>query len=69
MTNDERNAQLKELEERFNAMASQSKHACPNCGYCPHCGRGGHYVAPYYPTYPQPSYPWERPWITWTTVS
>lgn len=25
---------------------------CPNCGYCPHCGRGGAYVPrPYGPEY------------------
>lgn len=21
--------------------------SCPNCGYCPHCGRGGYYTNPY----------------------
>jgi len=31
------------------------KFICPNCGYCPHCGRGNttqppHYL-PYYPPY------------------
>ncbi len=31
---------------------------CPNCGYCPHCRRGGYYkdpyaYPPYYPPYPQ----------------
>lgn len=25
-------------------------HVCPNCGYCPHCGRGG---------VPR----WPRPWV------
>ena len=20
-----------------------SNHSCPNCGYCPHCGRGGYH--------------------------
>jgi hypothetical protein len=27
---------------------------CPNCGYCPTCGRGGFQTLPYpvYPTYP-----------------
>lgn len=23
---------------------------CPNCGYCPHCGRSGQHVAPFMPT-------------------
>jgi hypothetical protein len=30
---------------------------CPNCGYCPHCGRGGHQFQPYqqpWQGYPQP---------------
>lgn len=40
---------------------------CPNCGYCKHCGRGGHHVAPWViPSYP---YPWIQPvWIggPWT---
>lgn len=24
---------------------------CPSCGYCPHCGRGGVYVKPWYINY------------------
>lgn len=41
--------------------------ACPNCGYCPHCGRGGAHPAPYYPApyYPGPytaPYPWPQPY-------
>jgi len=24
---------------------------CPNCGYCPHCGRGGNYNHPIPPVY------------------
>lgn len=34
---------------------------CPACGYCPSCGRGGHYTAPYYPPY-QPNYPYMPVW-------
>jgi hypothetical protein len=30
------------------------QNACPNCGYCPHCGRGGHHAAPYYSPYYTP---------------
>lgn len=32
---------------------------CPNCGYCKHCGRGGHQVYPMYPSpwWQVPSYP------------
>lgn len=29
---------------------------CPNCGYCPHCGRGD---------YPRPWQPWyQKPWYS-----
>ena len=31
--------------------------ACPCCGYCPHCGRGGQRFVPYNPTGP-----------TWTVI-
>lgn len=42
---------------------NQPKHTCPNCGYCPHCGRGGGYV----PCYPGPINPWPpyTPYPTW----
>lgn len=33
---------------------------CPNCGYCPHCGRGG-WTRPY-PTF-------APPYFTWTTTA
>ena len=42
---------------------SESK--CPNCGYCPHCGRSDQQkAAPYYPIYPQPLpvLPWTHPY-------
>jgi hypothetical protein len=34
--------------------------SCPNCGYCPHCGRSDQpwYPNPYYPGPSYPSYPW-----------
>jgi hypothetical protein len=45
--------------------------SCPNCGYCKHCGRGGHWYAPtpYYPSLPTyPTYPvWPMP--SWTVTS
>jgi hypothetical protein len=37
---------------------------CPNCGYCPHCGRSYNY----WPWPHQPSYPWQNP-ITYTTTT
>lgn len=42
----------------FEKLADQPKAVCPNCGYCPHCGRGGHGVAPYQPM----PYPYYDPW-------
>lgn len=30
---------------------------CPQCGYCRHCGRGGHIPAPWYPSPYMPTYP------------
>lgn len=30
-----------------NGYWHQPNGACPNCGYCPHCGRGGQYIQPY----------------------
>ena len=37
-----------------------SNKPCPNCGYCQHCGRGGHYVSPwpYSPWQPYYTGPW-----------
>lgn len=48
---------LEELQRAYNQLPKTSQSVCPNCGYCPHCGRGGHYTYPWYPS----------PWITWTT--
>jgi hypothetical protein len=46
-----------------NYPPSDKQHACPNCGYCPHCGRGGWQTQP---IYPYPSYPnWTTPDWTW----
>lgn len=38
-------------------------HACPNCGYCPACGRSDRQPYPYQqPIYPAwPRLPWEAP--------
>lgn len=41
--------------------------ACPNCGYCPHCGRGGDQVWPWHYAQPYPyggvsPQPWNPSW-------
>jgi hypothetical protein len=50
----------------------QPQHACPACGYCPCCGRGGGYVPnyplPYVPPY-IPSYPYYVPPYTITCAA
>ena len=44
-------------------MESKSD-VCPCCGYCKHCGRGGHHVVPL-SIYPYPK-PWWNPYQpTW----
>jgi hypothetical protein len=47
--------------------APQPRHVCPNCGFCPCCGRRKYEVAPY--PYPYAPYqPWPSPtWISTTT--
>lgn len=40
---------------------------CPNCGYCPTCGRANNdtniYIRPY------PYYPWAQTYVTWGTYT
>jgi hypothetical protein len=47
----------------------EKRDACPNCGYCKHCGRSNEpfRFVPYYPVYPAyPTYPtWPPYTITW----
>jgi hypothetical protein len=47
----------------------ETSSVCPSCGYCPTCGRGGHYHAPY--VVPQPWTPTPYPWWNqpWTYTS
>lgn len=48
------------------------KGVCPNCGYCPCCGRGGYQQAPYWPTYPPnptPSIPYWPGYPTWPIIT
>lgn len=61
------------MQKHQDAVAEQKnskQDACPNCGYCPHCGRGGYYMIPwpYRPLYPQPYIPYTAPYRqpTWT---
>lgn len=43
---------------------------CPNCGYCPHCGRSRQYTYPYYPyQYPPYTYTGGTIQSSQTTVS
>ena len=39
-----------------NPIVNHEK-VCPNCHYCPTCGRGLYYYPQYIPTYPYPTYP------------
>lgn len=71
------NKTKEEVVEQFAKVAGQytkhqamiqhlpaQSHPCPNCGYCPHCGRGGSY---YYPHFvPDPVYP--SPWPHGTVI-
>ena len=55
---------LDELTGISNNAAFHSLNSpCPNCGYCPHCGRGGYrpYISPYIPY--TPSYPYIYPYV------
>lgn len=61
------------LEQMNKEKQTESKSACPNCGYCPHCGRSNGY---YYQPYP---YYWygkldsgtttQSPDITWNSIA
>lgn len=53
------------VENTTNEQKMDSK-PCPNCGYCPHCGRSGYGFVPQYPWWYQPYY---TPIITWTSHS
>ena len=57
-----------DILEQYKAL--KTKETCPNCGYCPHCGRSAQ------PYYPQPYYPvtpwWQAPYYpqpTWVCGS
>lgn len=41
--------QLQQLKDYIDTLAKLPKQqTCPNCGYCPHCGRHYYYPQPYY---------------------
>lgn len=45
------------MELFIDSEISPFSHPCPNCGYCPHCGRGGReFSYPPHPIYPIPWY-------------
>lgn len=44
----------------------QTQHVCPNCGYCPCCGRINNPVVPYYPPWPEYPQPYVGDW-SWAT--
>ncbi len=79
MTIEELTKKLQELQASLpeqNAIAQQTGwygqplNTCPSCGYCPHCGRGGHQTQPYYPSYPYPY--WGAPYcgdVTYGTLT
>lgn len=59
---------FQEFADKYNEEHRTEASICPNCGYCPHCGRGYH-TQPYSPyvspplTWPTTPYP--NPWIVW----
>lgn len=50
---------FKEYMDKYNA----EKNVCPNCGYCPHCGKAKQpqFIAPYYPYW--------NPWYEYIVTS
>jgi len=63
-TNTQSVAESLNLDSAFEKTHNKS---CPNCGYCPHCGRSNNpypYTYPYYPSYPNEW--WQTPYrIYW----
>jgi len=56
--------QYKEFEKEYNKDYKPSfQYSCPQCGYCPHCGRGRQ-LAPYWP---QGTYTGDQPWQQYHT--
>ena len=49
---------------KINPMHSKTQGSvCPNCGYCPTCGRpDNRWLSPWYPPYNP--WPWYQPWYT-----
>ena len=58
-------------KDMTNTVPLPQQSVCPDCSYCPHCGRGGYRTSPFWQppfTYPyQPNtYPYWNTGGTWT---
>lgn len=51
----------------INKSQETNQHPCPNCGYCPACGRGYNFT-PYPNQWPYPYYPYPY-WDTTTQTT
>jgi hypothetical protein len=61
-TENDKFKKVKEIQDAlYKSQLNLTGHACPRCGYCPHCGRGGWLVYPVYPTPWNPNYPGPGP--------
>lgn len=56
-------------KDTYAFKVSHLSGSCPNCGYCPHCGRGGGwYPQPWtWPYNPLPWSPWQGPYYVTNT--
>ncbi len=55
------------MASKKTEVKAQEQHACPNCGYCPHCGRSDQHppvIPAPYPA-PVPFRPLPRPYPYW----
>lgn len=70
MTDDEYAELMTKYKDAYDKIRMANAHACPNCGYCPHCGRGGGYFGvPYYPNYPGGGTYYPHPYGPWVTYT
>lgn len=66
--NENNNDKLQQYKDAFENIQKQQS-ACPSCGYCPHCGRSGHLVAPWITPMPYSPYPWYPSGPTWIVTT